>query len=100
MAKNLILPGIGHVTLLDDQPITEADLVSNFFYSPDSLGQKRSQVACELLAELNPSVKCDYDERAIDFLLQGINGFYFFHSLIIKLLKFSTKQRISRLSTT
>ena len=96
VAKNLILPGIGHITLLDDKTITEADLVSNFFYSPDSIGQKRSQVACELLAELNPSVKCDYDERAIEFLLQGTNGFYLFevsyviyHEEILMVLKFN-----------
>ena len=101
VAKNLILPGIGHVTLLDDQPIIEADLVSNFFYSPDSLGQKRSQVACELLAELNPSVKCDYDERAIDFLLQGINGFSLLirrnvnHVNITMNLKFLSQQNTS-----
>ena len=103
MAKNLILPGIGAITLQDDQKIEQSDLLSNFFYSADSKvgaksifdyksyvsvlvpkkGQNRAVVACELLAELNPSVKCAFEERSIEFLLQEEPDFFQKFSLII-----------------
>jgi len=83
LAKNLVLPGIGAVTLLDDKSITPVDLMSNFFYGPDSAGRKRAIEASQLLAELNPSVKCTYDERSLDSLLLDEPGFFAQFTLII-----------------
>ena len=56
VAKNLILPGIGHITLLDDKNITAQDVMSNFFLSTEMIGQSKT-VAYEWLSELNPGVK-------------------------------------------
>jgi len=42
--KNLILPGIGSVTIVDDQDVTDRDLGNNFFLTEGDLGKKRSEV--------------------------------------------------------
>ena len=52
--KNLVLPGIGHVTILDDAVVTENDMGNNFFVTKDDLGQNRAEVTLKWLLELNP----------------------------------------------
>ncbi|KAJ1499941.1 NEDD8-activating enzyme E1 regulatory subunit, partial [Coelomomyces lativittatus] len=54
--KNLVLPGIGSFTLIDDQCITEIDLSHCFFLHPSKLGQSRAKVIAEYLCELNEEV--------------------------------------------
>lgn len=55
--KNLILPGIGQVTIIDDQDVKERDLGNNFFYEPSDFGQPRHSAALKHLLELNEDVK-------------------------------------------
>lgn len=55
--KNLILPGVGFVTILDDKLVEERDLGSNFFVTKSSIGKSRAQITMELLTELNEDVK-------------------------------------------
>lgn len=54
--KNLILPGIGNFTIVDDAIVTEADLGVNFFLDEGSLGRWRAEESWKLLLELNPDV--------------------------------------------
>ncbi|KAI9821894.1 MAG: hypothetical protein M1827_002476 [Pycnora praestabilis] len=67
--KNLVLPGVGHFTIVDPATVTEADLGVNFFLDEDSLGQPRAQRCCELLRELNPDVEGNYLQESIDSLV-------------------------------
>ncbi|KAL8812554.1 MAG: hypothetical protein Q9223_001019 [Gallowayella weberi] len=55
--KNLILPGIGSYTIVDDKIVAEKDLGINFFLTDDSLGKSRADETCKYLNELNPDVK-------------------------------------------
>ncbi|KAI1002868.1 hypothetical protein K3495_g5335 [Podosphaera aphanis] len=55
--KNLILPGIGKFTIVDNAKVTDADLGVNFFLDEDSLGSSRATACVRLLQELNPDVK-------------------------------------------
>ncbi|GAA5948295.1 hypothetical protein JCM3765_001356 [Sporobolomyces pararoseus] len=55
--KNLVLPGIGQFTILDDQLVTEKDLGTNFFLNKESLGKSRSEESVKFLKELNSDVK-------------------------------------------
>lgn len=55
--KNLILPGVGKFTIIDDQIVKEADLGTNFFLDVDSLEKSRAERTAALLAELNPEVE-------------------------------------------
>ena len=54
--KNLVLPGIGRFTVLDDKLVTSADLGNNFFVTPNDVGRPRAEVVSELLCEMNPDV--------------------------------------------
>lgn len=43
--KNLVLPGIGAFTILDDHRVSASDLGSNFFVTEDSIGKNRAEVS-------------------------------------------------------
>ncbi|KAH9855531.1 hypothetical protein C2E23DRAFT_723950 [Lenzites betulinus] len=56
--KNLVLPGIGHFSILDAAITTPADAGNNFFLNArESIGKPRAQEAVPLLRELNESVE-------------------------------------------
>lgn len=55
--KNLILPGVGQFTIVDEANVRESDLGANFFLAEDGLGKSRAQEACNFLRELNPEVR-------------------------------------------
>ncbi|KAI4867912.1 hypothetical protein F4820DRAFT_467054 [Hypoxylon rubiginosum] len=58
--KNLVLPGIGKFTIVDDAIVNEADLGVNFFLDDSCLGHLRSECCTKLLQELNPEVQGDW----------------------------------------
>jgi amyloid beta precursor protein binding protein 1 len=58
--KNLVLPGIGQFTLLDDKRVMQQDLGNNFFLQPGSSNigvDYRAEQATKYLSELNGGVK-------------------------------------------
>jgi amyloid beta precursor protein binding protein 1 len=54
--KNLVLPGVGHFTVLDSENVSYCDIGSNFFVDAKSLGRPRAEVVVALLNEMNPDV--------------------------------------------
>lgn len=56
--KNLILPGLGSVIVVDDALTRERDLGSNFFLDSSHLGLNRAKAVVQYLSELNPTVRC------------------------------------------
>lgn len=54
--KNLILPGVGNYTIVDEAEVGDKDLGVNFFLEEGSLGKSRAVETCRLLQELNPEV--------------------------------------------
>ncbi|KAI0916687.1 hypothetical protein AcV5_003113 [Taiwanofungus camphoratus] len=73
--KNLVLPGIGHFTLLDDAITSPADAGNNFFLEgPDSIGKPRAQEAVPLLRELNDSVQGEVVLKDVKVLLTTEEG--------------------------
>ena len=54
--KNLILPGVGNFTIVDEAKVTESDLGVNFFLEEESLGKSRAEECRKYLNELNPEV--------------------------------------------
>ncbi|CAJ2507014.1 Uu.00g082000.m01.CDS01 [Anthostomella pinea] len=65
IAKNLVLAGIGSLTIVDDQIVTEADLGSQFFLSQENIGQTRAVAAAGQIQKLNPRVKVYPDPDSI-----------------------------------
>ena len=55
--KNLVLPGVGNFTIVDDRLVEEKDLGVNFFLAEESLGRSRAEECCRYLQELNPEVR-------------------------------------------
>jgi amyloid beta precursor protein binding protein 1 len=51
--KNLVLPGVGYFTILDDKLVEERDLGTNFFVTKDSIGKSRAETTKDHLLELN-----------------------------------------------
>ncbi|KAF9235937.1 hypothetical protein BU15DRAFT_64390 [Melanogaster broomeanus] len=69
--KNLVLPGIGHFTILDHAAVSHADAGNNFFLEGfDSIGKERATEAVRLLGELNDSVDGRADTRELSAILE------------------------------
>ncbi|KAK4135310.1 hypothetical protein BT67DRAFT_440976 [Trichocladium antarcticum] len=62
-AKNLVLAGIGSLTVLDSKTITEADFGSQFFLSAEDtpVGTNRAVAASAAIQRLNPRVRVVVD---------------------------------------
>nr|CCA20691.1 SUMOactivating enzyme (SAE) putative [Albugo laibachii Nc14] len=54
--KNLVLPGVGKFTILDNQNVTIAECTRNFFVSHSDLGSPRASSATKTLLEMNSDV--------------------------------------------
>ncbi|KAF3049374.1 hypothetical protein E8E11_008121 [Didymella keratinophila] len=57
IAKNLVLAGIGSITLADHENVTEDDLGAQFFISDADVGKNRAEAAAPQVQKLNPRVK-------------------------------------------
>ncbi|KAF9644273.1 hypothetical protein BDM02DRAFT_3190778 [Thelephora ganbajun] len=56
--KNLVLPGIGQFTIIDDKTVTPEDAGNNFFLNGNrSIGRLRAEEAVACLCELNDGVE-------------------------------------------
>ncbi|GJN93178.1 hypothetical protein Rhopal_006225-T1 [Rhodotorula paludigena] len=55
--KNLVLPNVGHFTVLDPALVDESDIGANFFLDPSSLGKPRASEVVKFLLELNSDVQ-------------------------------------------
>ncbi|KAI9374170.1 hypothetical protein BJX61DRAFT_342693 [Aspergillus egyptiacus] len=65
VAKNLVLAGIGSLTIIDDAMATEEDLGAQFFLSEASLGQNRAQAAAAAVSSMNPRVQLHIDTENV-----------------------------------
>lgn len=72
--KNLVLPGIGSYTIIDELEVSEADTGVNFFVDVDSVGQSRAKCVCEYLQELNSDVDGKYIAESVTSLLDNDQG--------------------------
>ncbi|KAF9260639.1 hypothetical protein L218DRAFT_962225 [Marasmius fiardii PR-910] len=70
--KNLVLPGIGHFTIIDHTKVSPQDAGNNFFLEgPSSIGKSRAEETVRLLLELNESVEGKPDQRDIAEILEN-----------------------------
>ena len=65
IAKNLVLAGVGTLTILDSEIVTEDDLGAQFLLSQDQIGQNRAQATQAELQKLNPRVTVIVDTSVI-----------------------------------
>ncbi|KAI8920822.1 NEDD8-activating enzyme E1 regulatory subunit [Powellomyces hirtus] len=81
--KNLILPGIGSLMVVDGCLVEESDLGQNFFVTPASVGQSRAKVVSELLLELNAEVEGSHVQRDPAEIIENSPEFFQHFSLVI-----------------
>ncbi|KAI0029905.1 hypothetical protein K488DRAFT_55368 [Vararia minispora EC-137] len=82
--KNLVLPGIGHFTILDPTVTSGADAGNNFFLDgPNSIGKLRASEAVPLLCELNDGVEGRADTRSVQEVLEQDPSFFLSFTVII-----------------
>ncbi|KAK0621520.1 hypothetical protein B0T17DRAFT_617956 [Bombardia bombarda] len=82
IAKNLVLAGIGSLTIVDHEFVTEADLGAQFFLSASDghLGMNRAAAASAAVKRLNPRVRIHVDTD--DIRLKG-TGFFSQFDIVI-----------------
>ena len=81
--KNLILSGVGEVTLVDDAKISSEDLKNNFFVDAGDVGKSRGEIVLKNLLELNPDVKGNFiNKNSKEYLNDTKNDFKSFTLLI------------------
>ncbi|KAK7712645.1 E1 ubiquitin-activating protein aos1 [Diaporthe eres] len=82
IAKNLVLAGIGSLTIIDHDNVTEADLGSQFFLSEKEghLGKNRAEAALPQVQKLNPRVTVIADTDDVRF--KGASYFALFDMVI------------------
>ena len=64
VAKNLVLAGVGVLTVLDHDLVIEEDLGTQFFITEAQIGQNRAEAALPELQKLNPRVEIYTDPNA------------------------------------
>ena len=69
IAKNLVLAGIGSMTIQDDQTVVDDDLGAQFFIEEQHIGLNRAQAAAPQIRRLNPRVALFVDIEPIKFRL-------------------------------
>lgn len=65
IAKNLVLAGIGSLTIIDHENVTAADLGAQFLISQEQIGQNRANAALEEIKKLNPRVNVLVDTQDV-----------------------------------
>ncbi|KAI9683099.1 MAG: hypothetical protein M1829_005890 [Trizodia sp. TS-e1964] len=65
IAKNLVLAGIGSLTIVDDEIVSEEDLGAQFFLTASDIGKNRAQAAAPQIQKLNPRVTLSVDTENI-----------------------------------
>ena len=68
--KNLVLPGVGNIVIVDDYMVQQSDVGNDFFVTCDSVGKSKAATICENLLELNPDVKGHHLHMSIAEYLQ------------------------------
>ncbi|EGN97124.1 hypothetical protein SERLA73DRAFT_92105 [Serpula lacrymans var. lacrymans S7.3] len=82
--KNLVLPGIGHFTILDHASVSHSDAGNNFFLEGfKSIGKSRAEEAVRLLSELNDGVEGKADTRTLESILDTQPEWFATFTLVI-----------------
>eukprot|EP01018_Ginkgo_biloba_P008209 Gb_25652 [translate_table: standard] len=81
--KNLVLGGIGSVTVVDGSKVEVADLGNNFLVDSESIGQSKAKCVCAFLQELNDAVGAKFVEESPEALLDTNPAFFSQFTLVI-----------------
>ncbi|KAM7271483.1 hypothetical protein ACFE04_030697 [Oxalis oulophora] len=81
--KNLVLAGVGTITVVDASIVQLGDLGNNFFVDEKSVGQSKAKCVCTFLQELNDAVKAKFVEEEPETLIASNPSFFKQCTLVI-----------------
>ncbi|KAI3956825.1 hypothetical protein MKW92_030633 [Papaver armeniacum] len=96
--KNIVLAGVGSVTLMDDRMVTEESMWANFLITPDENmwdGKSVAEVCCDGLREFNPMVHVSVEKGN----LSTFDGEFYdkFSAVVVGRCSLATKKRINEI---
>ncbi|KAL5792521.1 hypothetical protein ACOSP7_001115 [Xanthoceras sorbifolium] len=94
--KNIVLAGVGSLTLVDDRMVTEEALSANFLIPPNDNaygGKTIAQVCCDSLKEFNPMVRVSVEKG--DLSSFGLEFYDKFDAVVISCCSFTMKKLIN-----
>ncbi|KAL3352649.1 hypothetical protein AABB24_020582 [Solanum stoloniferum] len=81
--KNLVLGGVGSITIVDGSKVEVGDLGNNFMVDESSVGQSKAEWVCAFLQELNDAVKAKFIEEHPEELIETNPSFFSQFTLVI-----------------
>ncbi|KAF8053560.1 hypothetical protein N665_1398s0002 [Sinapis alba] len=81
--KNLVLGGIGSITIVDGSKVEIGDLGNNFMVDAKSVGESKAKSVCAFLQELNDAVNANFVEENPDSLILTNPSFFSQFTLVI-----------------
>lgn len=81
--KNLVLGGVGSITVIDGSKVELGDLGNNFLVDESSVGQSKAKCVCQFLQELNDAVKAKFIEEHPEALIQTNPSFFSQFTLVV-----------------
>ncbi|KAK7257545.1 hypothetical protein RIF29_31587 [Crotalaria pallida] len=81
--KNLVLGGVGSITVVDGSKVEVGDLGNNFMVDEASLGQSKAKCVCSFLQELNDAVKAKFVEEYPETLIETNPSFFSQFTLVV-----------------
>jgi molybdopterin-synthase adenylyltransferase len=66
LVRSLALAGIGKITAVDSDPVDEADLSCDAWFSADQRGASRAEAVCRLVADANSDTRIEAAPEAAD----------------------------------
>ncbi|XP_011079006.1 NEDD8-activating enzyme E1 regulatory subunit AXR1 [Sesamum indicum] len=81
--KNLVLGGVGSITVVDGSKVELGDLGNNFMVDESSVGQSKAKTVCAFLQELNDAVKAKFIEEYPEALIESNPSFFAQFTLVV-----------------
>ncbi|CAA7405591.1 unnamed protein product [Spirodela intermedia] len=81
--KNLVLGGVGSVTIVDGSKVDIGDLGNNFMVNKQSVGESKAKFVCNFLQELNDAVGAKFVEESPEMLIETRPSFFAQFTLVI-----------------
>ncbi|KAG5578528.1 hypothetical protein H5410_058662 [Solanum commersonii] len=81
--KNLVLGGVGSITVVDGSKVEVGDLGNNFMVDESSVGESKAKCVCTFLQELNDAVKAKFIEDCPEELIETNPSFFSRFTLVI-----------------
>ncbi|KAM7480169.1 hypothetical protein LguiA_028382 [Lonicera macranthoides] len=94
--KNIVLAGVGSLTINDDRPVTEEALSANFLIPSDEnafAGRSVAELCCDSLKDFNPMVRVSVEKG--DLSSFGVDFFNKFNVVVVSCCSLTTKRSVN-----